>query len=40
MKVKPKKTKMLKSQEYSNCHEPLSQERINGRHQTFKQYVT
>ena len=22
---------MLKSQEYSNCHEPLSQEWINGR---------
>ena len=35
-----KKTKMLKSPEYSNCHEPLSQEWINGRYQTSKQYVT
>ena len=25
-----RKTKMLKSQEYSNCHEPLSQEWIMG----------
>ena len=25
-----RKTKMLKSQEYRNCHEPLSQEWING----------
>ena len=25
-----RKNKMLKSQEYSNCHEPLSQEWING----------
>ena len=37
---KTKKTKMVKSQEYSNCHEPLSQEWINGRYRTFKQYVT
>ena len=29
--LKNKKTKMLKSQEYSDCHEPLSQEWINGR---------
>ena len=28
-KAKPKKTEMLKSQEYSNCHEPLSQEQMN-----------
>ena len=35
-----KKTKMLKSQEYSNCHEPLSQEWINVRYRTSKQYVT
>ena len=35
-----KKSKMLKSQEYSNCHEPLSQEWINGRYRTSKQYVT
>ena len=31
---------MLKSYEYSNCHEPLSQEWINGRYQTSKLYVT
>ena len=31
---------MLKSQEYSNCHEPLSQESINGRYGTFKVNVT
>ena len=37
VKVKPKKTNLIKSQESSNCHEPLSQERINGRYQTFKQ---
>ena len=35
-----KKTKILKSQEYSNCHKSLSQERINGRYRTSKQYVT
>ena len=35
-----KKDLMLKSQEYSNCHEPLSQECINGRYRTSKQYVT
>ena len=34
------KAKMLKSPEYSNCHEPLSQEWINGRYQTSRQYVT
>ena len=27
---------MLKSPEHSNCHEPLSQEWINGRYQTSK----
>ena len=30
---------MLKSPEYSNCHEPLSQEWINGRYRTSKQYM-
>ena len=30
---------MLKSPEYSNCHEPLSQEWTNGRYRTSKQYV-
>ena len=25
-----------KSQEFSNCNEPLSQKRINGRYQTFR----
>ena len=35
-----KKPKMLKSQESSNCHETLSQEGINGRYRTLKQYVT
>ena len=34
-----KKIKMLKSPEYSNFHEPLSQEWINGKYQTSKQYV-
>ena len=29
-KTSKKKTKMLKLREYSNCHEPLSQEWING----------
>ena len=38
--LKNKKAKMLKSQEYSNCHEPLSQEWINGRYRISKQYVT
>ena len=28
------KTKMFKSQEYSNCHEPLSQEWVNVRYRT------
>ena len=37
---KPKRTKMLKSKEYSNYHELLSQEWINGRYRTLKQYVT
>ena len=37
---KPKKTKMLKSQEYSNCCGVLFQEKINRRYQTSKQYVT
>ena len=36
---KLKKTIMLEQQEYSNCHEPLSQKWINGRYQTFKQYI-
>ena len=35
-----KQTLMLKSPEYSNCHEPLSQEWVNRRYQTSKQYVT
>ena len=38
VQVKPKK--MLKSREFSNCHEPLSQEWINGRYRTPIQYVT
>ena len=32
---KPKKIKMLKSQENGNCHEPLFQKQINERYQTF-----
>ena len=40
VKVKPEKTKISKSEEYSNCHEPIYQEWINERYQTFKQYVT
>ena len=39
-KTSKKKTKMLKLREYSNCHEPLSQEWINGTCRTSKQYVT
>ena len=35
-----KKTKTLKSPEYSHYYVPLSQERINGRYQTSKQYAT
>ena len=35
-----KKTKMLKSQEYTKCHEPLFQKWINGIYRTSKQYVT
>ena len=31
---------MLKSQEFASYHDPLSQEWINGRYRTFKQYVT
>ena len=38
--LKKKKTEMLKSPGYSNCHEPLSQEWMNGRYRNFKQYVT
>ena len=31
---------MLKSQEYSDCQEPLSKEWINERYQTLKEDVT
>ena len=35
MYLKPKKNKMLKSHEYSNYLELLSQEQINGRYRLF-----
>ena len=35
-----KKKKKLKSPEYSNCYEPLSQEWINERYQAYQQWQT